>query len=127
MSGRGLTRGVLATSALGLGAVGVAALFMPEAVGTFFGLATTGGVGMQVAAAGFLALAALNWMGRGAIYGGIFGRPIIVANLMFGGVSSLSSISALLDGRAEPRLWLLAALLGLHTLAFGWLLRSPPH
>ena len=122
-----LVRLIMAATALILGAAGAALLFMPREVDAFLDLGMGAEFVLQVLGAGFLAVATLNWMGRGAIYGGVFGRPIITANLMFGVVSSLSVTSALLRGAAHPLLWGVAVVLGMHTLAFGYLLRSPPY
>lgn len=124
---RKLTDLVMSSTALVLGAAGVATLFLPDAVGELLALEVGAEVTLQLVAAGLLAIATLNWMGRTAIYGGIFGRPIVVANLMFGTVSSLSLVSALIDGEAEPRLWGVAIILGLHALTFAYLLRTPPY
>lgn len=121
------TNVLMPTSALVLAGLGVATLFLPAELGAWLGLGAGSELAVQLSAAGFLSVAALNWMGRTAIYGGIFGRPIVMANLMLGTVSSLSLVSALLGGDADPRLWALALLLGLHALAFTVLLRSAPH
>ena len=124
---RGVTGVVMSGSAIVLGAMGVVALVLPVVVGGFLGLPRGGEVVVQMMAAGLLAMATLNWIGRGAIYGGIFGRPIVVANLMFGTVSSLSLVSALVRGELEASGWILAMVMGAHALAFAYLMRSPPY
>jgi hypothetical protein len=44
----------------------------------------------QLLAAAWLGLAALNWLSRDAMIGGIYGRPIVIANLYCYTVSALS-------------------------------------
>ena len=73
-----------------------------------------------------LAFSSLNWMGRGAIYGGVYGRPIVVANFGLGIISGGTMISAVLDGRLPAWGWGLALVFTLQGLGFFWLMRRPP-
>jgi len=78
------TRMLLIASATFLGALGVAASFLPLEILTFLdpghdrALATI----VQLLGAALLGLAMLNWMAKGAPAGGIYGRPIVTANLV---------------------------------------------
>jgi len=60
-------------------------------------------LGVQLLAAGLLGFAALNWVGRSAIYGGIYGRPIVLANFGYGIISVMTLASAVLDERLTSR------------------------
>ena len=82
------------------------------------GLAEAAEVPLQLFAGGLLAIASLNWMGRGAIYGGIYGRPIVVANFGFGLIMTTTFGSAYFDGALAPWSWTLAATSGLYTVGF---------
>lgn len=119
---------VTRTSAAVLLIGGAALLFAPDAIlpqlvpdfppGAFW-------LGQLVAAA-WLGVAALNWLQRSALLGGIYGRPIVFANLALYFVGALSLVRALLDPAASRSLWFVAAPMGLFALVYGaLLLRSP--
>jgi hypothetical protein len=113
---------VMRGSALVLGGLGLALLLAPEEMARLFGW--SGGSALSgLAAAGLLAVAALDWMGRGAIYGGIYGRPIVVANLMMSLTGGLGLLDAQLRSHgAHPWGWLPVAALAAHGLGFGLVL-----
>ncbi len=113
---------VMRGSALLLGGLGLALLFAPAETTALFGW-TGGGALSTLAAGGLLAVAALDWMGRGAIYGGIYGRPIVVANLMMALTAGLGLLQVQLIGPEAPVLgWIPVAVLIAHGLAFGLIL-----
>ena len=109
-----------------LAAFGGIALFFPQEMVSVAGLGVGAELPVQLLAGGFLALASLNWMGRGAVYGGIYGRPIVLANFGFGMVTGGTVVSALLDERLGPWGWVLASVLLIHALAFWRVMRAPP-
>jgi hypothetical protein len=80
----------------------------------------------QLLAAAWLGVAALNWLQRAAVLGGIYGRPVVLANGALYLVSALSLLRVLLGSVAPRAVWLLfapAALLAAAYLAL--LLRGP--
>lgn len=52
----------------------------------------------QVLGAAWLGLAALNWMSRGSVLGGIYGRPIVMANAVMYFITTTVLMKAPLDG-----------------------------
>ena len=68
----------------------------------------------------------LNWLQRAAVLGGIYGRPVVFANLALYFISALSLLRALLDGGAPRVLWLLLAALASLALSYGALLWRGP-
>jgi hypothetical protein len=78
----------------------------------------------QLLGAAWLGLAALNWLQRRAVLGGIYGRPVVIANLTVFFVSALSLIRAL-PGE-PPALWAAAAVTALLAAAYGVLLFAGP-
>jgi hypothetical protein len=123
---RSFPRHLLTASAAVSGIVGLTFLFLPLEVAGIAGLGTEAELPIQLMAGGFLALAVLDWAGRGAVYGGIYGRPLILSNFAFGVVTGGSLASAALDGRIAQWGWIPAGFLLLHALLFGTLMRSPP-
>jgi hypothetical protein len=75
----------MTASAVFLGAQGVIASFLPvEILGFLDGIAHNRfeAILVQLLGAALLGFAMLNWMARGAPAGGIYGRPIVVGNLV---------------------------------------------
>jgi hypothetical protein len=85
----------MTASAAFLGALGVVASFLPvEILGFLDGIAHNRleSTLIQLFGAALLGFAMLNWMARGAPAGGIYGRPIVIGNLVqytVGGIALL--------------------------------------
>lgn len=126
MTQPGGPRVLLSLSAALFGLLGLALLFLPRELPLATGLNPEAELPMQLLAGGFLSIAILNWAGRGAVYGGIYGRPLILANFAFGMITGGSLASAVLDGRIGAVGWVPTVVLLGHTLLFGWLMQSPP-
>jgi hypothetical protein len=107
---------------------GLALLFAPDvllpAVAPGFPLAAAW-LG-QLLGAAWLGLAALNWLQRSVMLGGIYGRPVVFANLALYFVSALSLLRALLDTGAAPALWLAFGLAMALAVTYGALLLHGP-
>lgn len=113
---------ILTASAFALGVLGVLLLFAPVEVSAAFGW-NGGKAAPSLAAAGLLAVAILDWTGRGAVYGGIYGRPIVLANLVLALTGGLALLRVQFDApAAHPLGWIPAATLVVHGVAFGLLL-----
>ena len=80
----------------------------------------------QLLAAAWLGVAALNWLQRSALLGGIYGRPTVLANLALYFISALSLLRALLGDGAKPALWLAVVPAGVLAMAYGALLLRGP-
>lgn len=80
----------------------------------------------QLLGASWLAVAALNWLQRGAILGGIYGRPVVFANLVLYFISALSLARALFDGGAPSVLWLPLVVMGVMAAIYAALLYRGP-
>lgn len=80
----------------------------------------------QLLGAAWLGVAALNWLQRGAVLGGIYGRPVVIANLTLYFVSALSLLRALVAGGAPPVLWAAAVPAAAFAAAYGALLLRGP-
>ena len=80
----------------------------------------------QLLGAAWLAIGALNWLQRDAMLGGIYGRPIVLANLVLYFVSALSLLRALMSAGAPPALWLVLVPSVLLAAVYGALLLRGP-
>jgi hypothetical protein len=78
------SRTLMSASALAMASLGLPCIFAPELVLQRLAGGGTAGAGLMVQLAGamYLGFAGLNWMGRGSLMGGIYGRPVAIGNLM---------------------------------------------
>jgi hypothetical protein len=119
---------VARTSAAVLLLGGIALLFasdtlLPRLVPGF--PASAGWLG-QLLAAAWLGVAALNWLNRGAKLGGIYGRPVVLANLALYFISALSLVRVLIDGRAPAAAWIACGVSAVLAVTYGALLLRGP-
>lgn len=80
----------------------------------------------QFIAAGWLAVANLNWVSRSALLGGIYGRPVVATNLTLFTISALGSLKALGAGAAAPVVGVVAVPMTLFAVVYGALLLRGP-
>ena len=115
-------RPAVATSALCAAALGAMLLFASEEVSR----ALTPGLGgsplIPLLGAALLGFGAMNWMARGAVLGGIYGRAVVAANQTHLTIGGLVLIKHGVDGGAtNPAFWLLTGLYVLGAGFFGYL------
>src|SRR4051812_12424399 len=80
----------------------------------------------QLLAAAWLGIAALNWLQRSVILGGIYGRPVVLVNLVLYFVSGLSLLRVLAASAAPAPLWAVAVPIALLALVYAALLLRGP-
>ena len=92
---------LLVASGLVYGAAGLGLIFLPvETISAIGAGAAPAGVWVaQITGAALFALSQLNWMQRFAKVGGIFGRPVLVPNVVFTTVAFFASVRS---WRREP-------------------------
>lgn len=122
-------RRLLTLSALILFILGASALFAADELAKLLASPPTPlaeGV-VQLAAAGLLAVAINNWMSRGTRIGGIYARPLGMANLTLHLIAGISLGRAAASEGAPPWLMAPAVLFAILAAAFAWLvfLRDP--
>lgn len=119
------TRLLMSASAVVLGLLGLAGTFLPDEV-----LGRLGAPGsppllllVQVLGALYLGFAALDWMARGNLIGGIYSRPLAIGNLLHfltAGIAMLRRLTEL------PALWPLALAYALFAACFAVVLFRHP-
>ena len=91
------TRAVLTASAVFLGVQGLIASFLPIEILGFVDARAHHRLEstlVQVLGAAMLGFAMMNWMARGAPAGGIYGRPLVVGNLVHYTVAAIALLKA---------------------------------
>jgi hypothetical protein len=87
-------------SAAFMGALGLAAIFMPQEVVANIGPGSTGVhvLLVQVMGALYFGFALLNWMAQGNLIGGIYSRPVAIGNLTHFTVATLALLKGAMAG-----------------------------
>ncbi|MEJ6788082.1 hypothetical protein BrevBR_00910 [Brevundimonas sp. BR2-1] len=117
------SRLILSIAGLTFAICGLASLFASDELASLSSTSPSSALApaLQIIGGALLGFALLNWFNRRSRVGGIYGRPIGLANLMFSGVLAITVGRAALQGALPVQASLLAGIFGAITLAFGWL------
>lgn len=107
-------------SAILMGALGFVTQFMPQELLQTMGMQTEVPATLLVQTIGalYLGFAAMNWMAKGVLIGGIYAKPLAMGNLAHFMIGALALIKAGFVLEAMPLLWLAAGIYGAFALAF---------
>ena len=91
------TKLIMTTSAALLAVAGISLSFFPNEISNYIGLGVTKTPQLVIQALGalYFGFAMLNWMAKGSLIGGIYAKPLVVANLshfMIGGLSLIKGV-----------------------------------
>ena len=120
------TRLLMTLSAAFLAALGVAASFLPQELLRSAGLppdrfpVTI----IQIAGALYIGFATLNWMAKGTLLGGIYGRPIVLANFTHFAIGAIVFVKLVAAGPIQGG-WPLVVAYAALAAWFGYVLFSP--
>jgi hypothetical protein len=117
----------MAASAAFMALAGVAGSFLPEETLKFVGTEpdTPTVILVQVTAALYMGFAILNWMARGSVLGGIYGRPVTMGNFLHFAVVAALLVKAAIVHQALG-LALLAAVYSIFGVWFGYVVFTHP-
>lgn len=116
-----LTTATITVFAVVLMGGGVALTFLPEEIGSAVFGPDAPGIVLAVLGGALFGLGLLNWMTRRAPIGGIYGRPVLMANLVHFTVAGLALLRMALDEPVGVGFWAIT-LVYLAGLAFYGLL-----
>ena len=111
------TKLLMAANALVLGLMGVGLSFLPEEIATTIDLKSDTII-LQLVGALYLGFALLNWMNKEKILGGIYGRPIVMANFAHFLIGGMALIKLTLNGSGSTALHLLTIIYAVFGTAF---------
>lgn len=114
------TKLLLASSAIFMGVLGVAGTFSPQEVAAAAGVppAPLVALFLQIAGALSLGAAAQNWTEKHAAIGGIYNRPLALANLIHFLVVAIALLRLVAAGERGAVILVLTAFYALFALAF---------
>ena len=116
------TKSLMTLSALTLALIGISLIFLPKEILDYLELSVSETLQllMQIIGSFYFAFAILNWMSKGSIIGGIYNRPIAMANLTHFVIAGLALIKGIL---ANPSLsyviWSIAIIYSMFAIFFG--------
>ena len=116
------TKSLMTLSAIILALIGISLIFLPKEILDYFELSVSDTLEllMQIIGSFYFAFAILNWMSKGSIIGGIYNRPIAIANLTHFVIVGLALIKGVL---ANPSLsyviWSIAIIYSIFAILFG--------
>lgn len=121
------SRVLLTASAIFLGVAGLGLTFLPQELLLHVRQpdARILVVFVQTIGAAYLAFAMLNWMSRGSTIGGIYGRPLVAANVLHFTMVAILLVRWAAAG-APPGVMIFAALYAILALWFGAVMFSSP-
>jgi hypothetical protein len=119
---------LLVMSAAIYGAAGLLLLFAPDEALTFAGAAPSvlDVALLQLIGSALFGFAMLNWLNRHSRIGGIFGRPVVVANLVHAGTAALLLGHVASRASLPTALAVVLVLYGSLAVAFGFRLFVQP-
>ena len=112
---------LMAASALFMGALGLAATFMPQEIVASLGGSASRSIPLlvQIVGALYLGFAMLNWMAKASLIGGIYSRPVSVGNLLHFAVGAITLMKAIAAGERALIVVICAALYVVFAIWFG--------
>jgi hypothetical protein len=122
------TKVILVASSLLLALGGLAALFMPQEVLSHFGVVPTAPLPLlvQIGGALYLGAAAMNWTARGSPLGGIYNRPVGMANLVHFFIGAAALAKALFNGGISAEGWIIFVVYAVFGVAFALVVFGSP-
>ncbi|PIQ63498.1 MAG: hypothetical protein COV99_02445 [Bacteroidetes bacterium CG12_big_fil_rev_8_21_14_0_65_60_17] len=113
-------------AAVVLSLTGIVTLFAPEILlSNILGTADATHPLVSMLGGLMLAFGYMNWMGRNAILGGIYGKPLVMGNLLHGIVGTTSLLDLVTQQSPLPA-WGLLAFYVWYTVSYGILMTRPP-
>ena len=123
------TKLVMASSAIILAAIGIGLMFLPEEILIYLNIGASKPVLLILQLLGglYFGFAMLNWMSQWSVIGGIYNKPVSVANFAQFFVGGMALIKDVTSSPEMPRIfWLLAGVYIVYAAMFGWLFYNQP-
>lgn len=103
------------------GILGILLTFLPQEIGRWLGTISQTGADvllLQLLGGAMFGIGLMNYMGRNAVLGGIYGKPIILGNMVFHFIAALELTKYLFDSSQWGLLAIPAILYSLLTIGF---------
>ena len=124
------TKLVMASSAVILGATGIVLTFIPDEILSHLSIEAnkTALLLWQILGALYFAFAMLNWMTKTSLIGGIYNRPIAIANFTHFLIAGLALIKDIISNPSVSYIiWIAVIFYCVFGISFGAILFRHPH
>lgn len=122
------SRVLMTASALFLFVLGLCCVFAPDVLLNHFagGTSPAANVMVQLTGALYVGFGLMNWMSKGSLMGGIYGRPVAVGNLLHFFAGAMALLKAAPPASSLAFAWPLALVYVAFAVGFGLVvLRNP--
>ena len=116
------TKLLMTSSAMILALIGISLIFLPKEILDYLELSVSDTLEllMQIIGSFYFAFAMLNWMSKGSIIGGIYNRPLVMANWTHFVIAGLALIKGVLDNPSLSYvIWSIAIIYSIFAILFG--------
>ena len=122
------SRNLMIASAAVMAAIGLVLSFAPEETLSFFRQPVSGAlpVLLQLAGALYLGFAFMNWMAKGSVLGGIYGRAIVMGNFLHFIIGALALLKVAIGPERGTSIWILCTCYVVFAAWFGRTLFTHP-
>ena len=123
------TKSLMTLSALIFAFIGISLIFFPKEILENLELSVSNSLEllMQIIGSFYFSFAMLNWMSKGSIIGGIYNRPIVIANLTHFTIAGLALIKGILSYFSLSYIiWIIAIIYSIFAILFGILVFIHP-
>ena len=123
------TKIIMTATAVTLAIAGLLCTFMPAEIVHYFNGETSKTLLLllQISGALYFGFAMLNWMTRTSIIGGIYNKPIAVANFSHFFIAGVALVKGVLFNPELPYvIWIIAAIYALFAICFGIIFSRNP-
>ncbi len=103
------TKLLMTTSAALLGTAGIIFIFLPQEVCHYAGLPESNLLIVQMPGALYFGFAMLNWTARANLIGGIYSRPVAIANFTHFFIGGLALVKILFTHTGSILIWAVTA------------------
>jgi len=105
------TKLIMTLTAILLAVLGLSLTFAADNIIVWLGIANSVPINLifQLLGAAYFAFAMLNWMAKGAIIGGIYNKPIAIANLSHFLIGGLALTKAVINNPQLPVIFIILA------------------
>ena len=123
------TKIIMTASAIILGITGIVLTFIPDEIIDYLSLGMNKTLLslMQILGALYFAFGMLNWMTKTSLIGGIYNRPIAVANFTHFLIAGLALTKGLISNPSSPYIiWIIGIIYLVFAISFGVILFRHP-
>ena len=120
------TKILMGSSAAFMGITGIILSLFPQETVSFFNLAETNTIVLQILGGLYFGFGMLNWAAKGNLTGGIYSRPVAFGNLTHFFMGALALLKFATHHNVSIYVWIAAIIYTLFAILFGIVLFTNP-